>query len=51
MHTDEVWALRGIRSDDEPLWTLTGDIFRPGEIVVLRQPEGGELLFRIVAVD
>lgn len=48
---DGRWGLRSLRDDDEPLWTLDADTLRPGEIVTLRQPDGAELLFRVVAID
>lgn len=46
---DEGWALQSIISEDDPLWTLEGHVFRPGELVRLGRPDGEELLFRIVA--
>ena len=48
---DDTWALKSTNSDDDPLWVVEGHVFRPGELVVLRRPDGEELLFRIVAVD
>ena len=48
---DEGWALQSLRGDDDPLWTFAGAVFRPGELVVLRRPDGDELLFRIVSAD
>ncbi len=45
------WALRSARSEDEPLWTLEGRVFRPGELVTLRRPDGEEHIFRIVNVE
>lgn len=45
------WALRNITSDDEPLWDVVGQAFRPGEVVLIRPPDGAELLFRVVAVE
>ena len=48
---DEGWALQSTRSEDDPIWTFDGHIFRPGELVRLRRPDSQELLFRIVAVE
>jgi hypothetical protein len=44
------WALRGPAGEDAPLWDLEGRVFRPGEYVTLRRPDGDELIFRIVDV-
>ncbi len=46
---DEGWALQSMISEDDPLWTLEGYVFRPGELVRLGRPDGEELLFRIVS--
>ena len=46
---DEGWALQSLASEDDPLWTFEGHVFRPGELVRLVRPDGEELLFRIVA--
>ena len=48
---DEGWALQSMRDADDPLWTFEGHVFRPGELVRLRRPDGQELLFRIVASE
>lgn len=48
---DEGWALQSLRSEDDPLWTFSGAVYRPGELVLLRRPDGEELLFRIVSAD
>ena len=48
---DEGWALQSLRSEDDPLWTFCGAVYRPGELVMLRRPDGEELLFRIVSAD
>jgi len=48
---DRGWALRGLGGEDEPLSSLTVHIVRPGELVVVRRPNGDELLYRIVAVE
>ena len=50
-HEYDIWALKSINGDDDPLWVVEGHVFRPGELVILRRPDGEELLFRIVAVD
>lgn len=47
----EGWALRGLHGDDDPLWTIDAHIWRPGEPVVLRRPDGEELIYRIVASE
>lgn len=46
---DEGWALQSMVSEDDPLWAFEGHVFRPGELVRLGRPDGGELLYRIVA--
>ena len=46
---DEGWALQSTDSLDDPVWGLEGYIFRPGELVRIGRPDGGELLYRIVA--
>ena len=48
---DEGWALQSTRSEDEPIWTFDGFVFRPGELVRLRRPDSEEYLFRIVAAE
>ena len=48
---DEGWALQSTNSEDDPIWTFEGHVFRPGELVRLFRPDREELLFRIVAVD
>ena len=49
---DGGWALQSLEDDgDDPLWALEGWLFRPGELVRLRRPDGAELLFRIVQVE
>lgn len=45
------WALRSVRSQDEPLWALEGRVLRPGELVTLRRPDGEEHIFRVVNVE
>lgn len=51
VHIDETWALKSLGDDDDPVWVVEGHVFRPGELVVLRRPDGEELLFRIVALE
>lgn len=48
---DEGWALQSTRSEDDPIWTFEGQVFRPGELVRLRRPDSQEMLFRIVAAE
>lgn len=48
---DEGWALQSTRSEDDPIWTFDGHVFRPGEVVRLRRPDSQELLFRIVSAE
>ncbi|GAC1338614.1 MAG: hypothetical protein NVSMB18_05320 [Acetobacteraceae bacterium] len=48
---DEGWALQSTRSEDDPIWTFDGHVFRPGEVVRLRRPDSQEFLFRIVAAE
>ncbi len=46
---DEGWALQSTNSLDDPIWVFEGHVFRPGELVRLRRPDGQEMLYRIVA--
>ena len=48
---DDGWALQSLASEDDPLWSFEGHVFRPGDLVRLRRPDGEELLFRIVASE
>ncbi len=48
---DEGWALQSTDSEDDPIWTFNANVFRPGEVVALWQPNGDEYLFRIVAAE
>ena len=48
---EEGWALRGLGSEDEPLYSLAAQIVRPGEIVRVSRLDGDEMLYRIVAVE
>ncbi len=46
---DDGWALQSIVSEDDPLWSFEGFVFRPGDLVRLGLPDGEGLLYRIVA--
>ncbi|MBV8095355.1 MAG: hypothetical protein JO110_19425 [Acetobacteraceae bacterium] len=49
---EEGWALCSKDSgDNAPLWALGARVFRPGEYITLRRPDGEELVFRIVNVE
>lgn len=48
---DEGWALQSTTSLDDPICVFEGHIYRPGELVRLRRPDGQELLYRIVASE
>lgn len=48
---DEGWALQSTNSLDDPIWVFEGQVYRPGELVQVRRPNGDELLFRIVAAE
>lgn len=48
---DEGWALQSNNSLDDPIWLFEGHVFRPGELVRLRRPDGEQLLYRIVASE
>lgn len=48
---DEGWALQSTNSEDDPIWTFEGRVFRPGELVCLRRPDQEQLLFRIVSAE
>ena len=49
---DDGWALQSLEEgENEPLWAFEYWLFRPGELVRLRRPDGAELLFRIVQVE
>jgi hypothetical protein len=48
---DEGWALQSTNSMDDPIWTFEGHIYRPGELVQLRRPDGDFLLYRIVSSE
>ena len=48
---DEGWALQSTDSLDDPIWVFEGQVYRPGELIRLRRPDGEALLFRIVATE
>ena len=48
---DAGWALRGTQAMDDPIWTLEGQIYRPGDYITIRRSDGEELVFRIVGVE
>ncbi len=48
---EDGWALRGLGSVDEPLYSLSAQIVRPGEIVRVSRLDGDEMLYRIVSVE
>ena len=48
---DEGWALQSTNSEDDPIWTFDGTLYRPGELVSLRRPDSELLLYRIVATE
>ncbi len=45
------WGMRGTGDPDDPVRELEGRVFRPGEYLMLRRPNGDELSFRIVSVE
>ncbi|MGI4951219.1 MAG: hypothetical protein ACRYGM_05395 [Janthinobacterium lividum] len=51
IRVDEGWALQSTNGWDDPIWTFEGYVYRPGELVQLRRPDGEQLLFRIVALE
>ncbi len=48
---EEGWALRDVGGEDDPLYSFTGQIIRPGEIVQVSRLDGDEMLYRVVAVE
>ena len=48
---DDGWALQSTNSLDDPIWAFEGHVYRPGELVVLKRPDGDTLLFRIVNIE
>lgn len=51
IRVDDGWALQSTDSLDDPIWTFEGHVYRPGELVQLRRPDGERMLFRIVATE
>ena len=51
IRVDEGWALQSTDSLDDPIWMFEGHVYRPGELVQLRRPDGQHLLFRIVGLE
>ena len=49
LRLDDGRARQSMASEDDPLWTFEGFVFRPGDLVRLGRPDGEGLLFRIVA--
>ena len=45
------WHCRVRRAPISALWNFEARMFRPGEYVTLRRPDGEELVFRIVDVE
>lgn len=45
------WGLLSEKGDNEPVWNLTANLFRPGEYVTLTRPDHAELTFRIVGIE
>ena len=45
------WALRRQGGEDEPIWTLSFGVMRPGALVSLHRPNGETLIYRIVKVE
>lgn len=48
---DGGFALQGNSSRDDPIWAMEAHVFRPGDYITLRRPNGQELVYRIVAVE
>ena len=48
---EDGWAIRNLDRDDDPLLAFSASIIRPGEIAAVTRLDGGELVYRIVAVD
>lgn len=49
--TDAGFALQNLDSHDDPFWAMEARVFRPGDYVTLRRPNGDEMVYRIVAVE
>ncbi len=45
------WGLRAEGDPEEPIWSLSLKLLRPGAYVTLHRPNGEELVFRIVQVE
>lgn len=50
LRLDEGWALQSSDSLDDPIWTVHGGVFRPGELVSVCRGRQ-EYLYRIVATE
>ena len=50
-NVDAGWALRGGHDMDQPVWSLDGRIYRPGDYITIHRPDGDELVFRVVSVE
>jgi hypothetical protein len=48
---EDGWAIRNLDNEDDPLLAFRASIIRPGEIASVIRLDGGELIYRIVAVD
>jgi hypothetical protein len=48
---EDGWALRELDSEDDPLYSLSAQIIRPGELVSVSRLDGDEMIYRIVAVE
>ena len=48
---EEGWALRNVDGEDDPLYSFTVQIVRPGEIVQVSRLDGDEMLYRIVGIE
>ncbi len=51
VRVDGGWALRSLGGENDPLSSLDVQIVRPGELAAVQEPDGGELIYRIVAVE
>ncbi len=48
---EDGWAIRNLEQEDDPLLAFSASIIRPGEVASVFRLDGGELVYRIVAVD
>jgi hypothetical protein len=48
---EEGWAIRNLDNEDDPLLAFSASIMRPGEVARVIRLDGGELVYRIVAVE